>query len=119
MKKEKYLGINLAYPSNEEIGGPVGSPVFELMVDWKNNLGIVIKGTDDESYFVITGANLDKKNFGLTGRFLNPYFELTGRPRDFIIPANTLVNIVVGNDPVLQYYKENLKKIREEIQRPQ
>ena len=118
MKEENFVGLHLVYPEDQDTGDLGRTAVSELMIDWKKYLGQIIKGKTDESYFVITGVNFASKNFGLTVRFLNPYYELTGRHRDLIISSNQFVKIIVDEAIELRY-KENLKKIREEIQKPE
>jgi hypothetical protein len=107
MKETKYLGI-------EFINVPENNlpkiPESFIVNDWEKYLGKVVKGRSSESYFVITGLDAH----GFRARFLNPYFEQTGRPAELTIPFSHLSQTI--EDPcVEQRFKENLKKIRNEI----
>jgi hypothetical protein len=117
MKEEKFIGLHLTYPEDQDTGDSGKISVSLLMSDWEKHLGQVVKGRADDSYYVITGISLGKTK-GLTVRFLNPYYELIGRPRDLTLSANQSVSII--KDQAIQlFYKDNLKKIREEIQIPE
>jgi hypothetical protein len=116
MKKEYILGIKFVTPPPEEINNGARTSIANLISDWKGHLRKVVKGPSDEGYFVITGLAPDAK--GLTARFLNPYFEQTGRPREIVLPGKLVVELVEKNAVTL-LYENNLKKIRSEIDKPQ